>query len=132
MSGPADARRIPQFLSILWVITNNLPIKDANKLENIPLGIPNKKKIKQSNYLVFLIAMAPSITPSNGSVTMLSAGSNTSQPSANAAVSGYQAFDHVLWYVGNAKQAASFYVVRMGFKHVAYVCIPVSFGDTSC
>ena len=34
---------------------------------------------------------------------------------------GYQAFDHVLWYVGNAKQAASYYVTRMGFKHVAYV-----------
>ena len=34
---------------------------------------------------------------------------------------GYRAFDHVLWYVGNAKQAASYYVTRMGFKHVAYV-----------
>jgi 4-hydroxyphenylpyruvate dioxygenase len=34
----------------------------------------------------------------------------------------FEAFDHVLWYVGNAKQAASFYITRMGFKHVAYVC----------
>jgi 4-hydroxyphenylpyruvate dioxygenase len=32
----------------------------------------------------------------------------------------YVGFDHVSWYVGNAKQAASFYVTRMGFKHVAY------------
>lgn len=36
---------------------------------------------------------------------------------------GYQAFDHILWYVGNAKQAASYYVTRMGFKHVAYVVL---------
>ena len=36
-------------------------------------------------------------------------------------MSGYRAFDHVLWYVGNAKQAASYYVTRMGFNHVAYV-----------
>ncbi|KAK1139327.1 hypothetical protein N8T08_001098 [Aspergillus melleus] len=27
---------------------------------------------------------------------------------------------HIAWYVGNAKQAASFYVTRMGFKHIAY------------
>lgn len=32
----------------------------------------------------------------------------------------YNGYDHVTWYVGNAKQAASFYVTRMGFKHIAY------------
>lgn len=32
----------------------------------------------------------------------------------------YVGFDHISWYVGNAKQAASYYVARMGFKHVAY------------
>ncbi|KAL2005707.1 hypothetical protein VTN00DRAFT_10200 [Thermoascus crustaceus] len=32
----------------------------------------------------------------------------------------YVGFDHITWYVGNAKQAASYYVARMGFKHVAY------------
>lgn len=32
----------------------------------------------------------------------------------------YVGFDHVTWYVGNAKQAASFYVTRMGFKQIAY------------
>lgn len=31
-----------------------------------------------------------------------------------------QGYDHITWYVGNAKQAASYYVTRMGFKHVAY------------
>jgi 4-hydroxyphenylpyruvate dioxygenase len=32
----------------------------------------------------------------------------------------YQGYDNVHWYVGNAKQAASFYITRMGFKKVAY------------
>jgi 4-hydroxyphenylpyruvate dioxygenase len=35
-------------------------------------------------------------------------------------VSAYQGYHHVHWYVGNAKQAASFYVSRMGFERVAY------------
>ena len=32
----------------------------------------------------------------------------------------YRGYDHATWYVGNAKQAASWYVTRMGFKIVAY------------
>lgn len=32
----------------------------------------------------------------------------------------YVGFDHITWYVGNAKQAASFYITRMGFEHIAY------------
>lgn len=35
-------------------------------------------------------------------------------------MSSYQGYDHVHWYVGNAKQAAAFYVTRMGFRRVAY------------
>ncbi|KAH8701192.1 4-hydroxyphenylpyruvate dioxygenase [Phaeosphaeriaceae sp. PMI808] len=35
-------------------------------------------------------------------------------------ISSYQGYHHVHWYVGNAKQAASFYVSRMGFERVAY------------
>lgn len=62
--------------------------------------------------------MAPSIITANGSTHTL-----TAHPSEDivATTAGYQAFDHILWYVGNAKQAASYYVSRMGFKHVAYV-----------
>jgi len=33
--------------------------------------------------------------------------------------SGYRGYDHITWYVGNAKQAASYYTTRMGFKLVA-------------
>jgi 4-hydroxyphenylpyruvate dioxygenase len=32
----------------------------------------------------------------------------------------YSGYDHVHWYVGNAKQAAAFYVTRMGFERIAY------------
>lgn len=32
----------------------------------------------------------------------------------------YVGFDHITWYVGNAKQAASYYITRLGFEHVAY------------
>ena len=54
------------------------------------------------------IALSPPTTPSLSST----------QPSEN--LSQYKAYDHVHWYVGNAKQAASFYVSRMGFERVAY------------
>ena len=32
----------------------------------------------------------------------------------------YRGYDNVHWYVGNAKQAASYYITRMGFKRIAY------------
>ena len=35
-------------------------------------------------------------------------------------LSNYEGYDHVHWWVGNAKQAAAFYVSRMGFERVAY------------
>lgn len=47
---------------------------------------------------------------------------------ASNPVSNFQAFDHVLWYVGNAKQVASFYIARMGFQHVAYVRVSFRMG----
>jgi len=38
----------------------------------------------------------------------------------NPQLSSYQGYDNVHWYVGNAKQAAAFYITRMGFRRVAY------------
>lgn len=32
----------------------------------------------------------------------------------------FEGFDHLKWYVGNAKQAADWYVVHFGFKKIAY------------
>lgn len=29
-------------------------------------------------------------------------------------------FDHIEWWVGNAKQAASYYCARLGFEYMAY------------
>ncbi|KAJ5773160.1 hypothetical protein N7457_008056 [Penicillium paradoxum] len=52
-----------------------------------------------------------------------SAISNTPPPSAasgTSSVASYRGYDHVHWYVGNAKQAASYYITRMGFKRIAY------------
>ncbi|KIW95568.1 4-hydroxyphenylpyruvate dioxygenase [Cladophialophora bantiana CBS 173.52] len=35
-------------------------------------------------------------------------------------IASYRGYDHVAWWVGNAKQAAAFYVSRMGFQRIAY------------
>ncbi|KAJ9602638.1 hypothetical protein H2200_012831 [Cladophialophora chaetospira] len=35
-------------------------------------------------------------------------------------LTSYNGYDNIHWYVGNAKQAASYYVTRMGFKRIAY------------
>lgn len=32
----------------------------------------------------------------------------------------YSGFDHLTFWVGNAKQAASYYVTRFGFEHIGY------------
>jgi 4-hydroxyphenylpyruvate dioxygenase len=32
----------------------------------------------------------------------------------------YVGFDHIQWYVGNPKQAASYWITRMGFRPIAY------------
>ncbi|KAL3452599.1 Glyoxalase/Bleomycin resistance protein/Dihydroxybiphenyl dioxygenase [Aspergillus insuetus] len=48
---------------------------------------------------------------------------SSSPPSSTAlpsSIASYRGYDHVHWYVGNAKQAASYYITRMGFKRVAY------------
>ena len=44
---------------------------------------------------------------------------NPSEP-VSSDISAYRGYHHVHWYVGNAKQAATFYVTRMGFERVAY------------
>ena len=41
-------------------------------------------------------------------------------PTTQEEMSSYQGYDHVHWYVGNAKQAAAYYIARMGFEKIAY------------
>ncbi|KAK9235415.1 Glyoxalase/Bleomycin resistance protein/Dihydroxybiphenyl dioxygenase [Lipomyces kononenkoae] len=40
--------------------------------------------------------------------------------SASSVPFSYRGYDHIKWYVGNAKQAAAYYITRMGFHPVAY------------
>ncbi len=60
----------------------------------------------------------------NSSVKPLVASSDlSSSPTTDQSLhlaDSYRGYDHVTWYVGNAKQTASYYVTRMGFKEVAY------------
>ncbi|KAF9701965.1 hypothetical protein EKO04_000143 [Ascochyta lentis] len=47
-------------------------------------------------------------------------GSPVPSATSSSDFASYRGYHHVHWYVGNAKQAASFYVSRMGFERVAY------------
>lgn len=60
-------------------------------------------------------ATSPTVIASDGSTFPIT----SSQVSSNSGP-GYKGYDHVTWYVGNAKQAASYYITRMGFKLLAY------------
>lgn len=51
--------------------------------------------------------------------TLESASSSTDSLAKNASPS-YHGYHHVTWWVGNAKQAASYYIARMGFRPLAY------------
>ncbi|KAI1627820.1 4-hydroxyphenylpyruvate dioxygenase [Exophiala viscosa] len=41
-------------------------------------------------------------------------------PQSSKNVASYRGYDNVHWWVGNAKQAAAYYVTRMGFERIAY------------
>ena len=60
-------------------------------------------------------ALSPTVTTSGGLSFSLLA---TTAPTSTSK-SGYRGYDHVHWYVGNAKQAASYYITRMGFRPLA-------------
>jgi 4-hydroxyphenylpyruvate dioxygenase len=60
-----------------------------------------------------LITMAPAAISPPTSPSLSNATPSTD-------ISAYRGYHHVHWYVGNAKQAAAFYVARMGFERVAY------------
>jgi 4-hydroxyphenylpyruvate dioxygenase len=66
--------------------------------------------------------MAPSaISPKASPVFLNGDGSQWSVSGQQHSQSGpgYRGYDHITWYVGNAKQAASFYTTRMGFRTLA-------------
>ena len=57
-------------------------------------------------------AIGPTVIASNGAMSpLISSGTTVTGPDR-----GYRGYDHVTWYVGNAKQAAAYYTTRMGFR----------------
>ena len=71
------------------------------------------------------VLVVPEESPMHSSSNVSSAATNGSSSSLIIddvldPADSYQGYDHVTWYVGNAKQAASYYITRMGFKEVAY------------
>ena len=46
--------------------------------------------------------------------------SYSSTTSVSQSGGDYRGYDHVHWYVGNAKQAATYYIARLGFRIIAY------------
>jgi 4-hydroxyphenylpyruvate dioxygenase len=65
--------------------------------------------------------MAPSaITPPILTPTSLTFPTSNNTPSSLEAVPNFHGYDHITWYVGNAKQAASYYTTRLGFYTIAY------------
>ena len=71
--------------------------------------------------------LSPTIITANGSTVPLyrsnisSESYSSSRPLAVQESSpNYHGYHHITWWVGNAKQAAAFYVTRMGFQRVAY------------
>ncbi|KUJ09177.1 4-hydroxyphenylpyruvate dioxygenase [Mollisia scopiformis] len=65
--------------------------------------------------------MAPSaIPPPVLTPTSLSFPTSTHTPGAVDGTPNFHGYDHITWYVGNAKQAASYYTTRLGFRTIAY------------
>ena len=65
--------------------------------------------------------MAPSaISPSILTPTSLTFPTSNNTPSALNNTPKFHGYDHITWYVGNAKQAASYYTTRLGFYTIAY------------
>jgi|SRR5271170_1478303 hypothetical protein len=93
----------------------------TNSINQVQSSLYPQTHWKHSRNHFLFLAMTPSIVTSNGATHSID---DVALDDRHFSTSGYQAFDHILWYVGNAKQAASYYVTRMGFKHVAYVRLP--------
>lgn len=65
--------------------------------------------------------MAPSaITPPVLTPTSLTFPTSSNTTGAVGGTPNFHGYDHITWYVGNAKQAASYYTTRLGFCTIAY------------
>lgn len=68
------------------------------------------------------ISPNPTILTSSGAQVPLFStnNSNTTAPPVQSPQPTYHGYHSITWWVGNAKQAASYYIIRMGFKEIAY------------
>ncbi|KAI9053909.1 hypothetical protein LZ554_002854 [Drepanopeziza brunnea f. sp. 'monogermtubi'] len=64
--------------------------------------------------------MAPSAISPIISSASLSFPTSNNTPGAVEGSPNFHGYDHITWYVGNAKQAASYYTTRLGFYTIAY------------
>jgi 4-hydroxyphenylpyruvate dioxygenase len=65
--------------------------------------------------------LSPSIlTPTGETFPLYSNGTSNPSHAVQAPSPSYHGYHHVTWWVGNAKQAASYYITRMGFRPIAY------------
>ncbi|MCJ1309083.1 hypothetical protein MMC25_002738 [Agyrium rufum] len=63
-------------------------------------------------------AISPTILASNGAIFPFDSSASLTKTSHSSP--SYRGYHHMTWYVGNAKQAASYYVTRMGFREIAF------------
>ena len=64
--------------------------------------------------------MAPSVIDTSSGSAIYTPPSSTNDTFDVFGTNVYRGYDHATWYVGNAKQAASWYSARMGFRIVAH------------
>jgi 4-hydroxyphenylpyruvate dioxygenase len=62
-------------------------------------------------------ALLPSVLTETGESLPLYQTNGYHKPSKQI---DYRGYDHVTWWVGNAKQVAQYYITRMGFRPIAY------------
>lgn len=63
--------------------------------------------------------MAPSAMPAILTPTSLTF-PTSAHTNGSVGTSNFRGYDHITWYVGNAKQAAAYYTTRLGFQTIAY------------
>lgn len=66
------------------------------------------------------IALSPELGPTSIPAKQIAPTPTQLNDVSTESLGSYEGYDHVHWYVGNAKQAATFYASRMGFTRVAY------------
>lgn len=66
------------------------------------------------------ISHPPSASTALGQAPQTDAHGDADNYAVQAGVASFQGYDHVTWWVGNAKQAASYYNTLFGFRTVAY------------